>query len=51
MEYLAFIAVYFFGFATAVFGMTAAIFWKEIKHWAWDIKERLYCKWIMWKYR
>lgn len=51
MEYLAFIAVYFFGFATAVFGMTMAIFWKEIKGWAWDIKERLHCMWIMWKYR
>jgi hypothetical protein len=51
MEYLAFIVVYLFGFFTAMVGMGTVIFWSEIKHWFSDVKDRLHCKWIMWKYR
>jgi hypothetical protein len=51
MDILMFLAVYFAGFFTAVNIFGTLIYWKEISDWLSDIKDRIHCQWILWKYK
>lgn len=51
MDLFMFFAIYFAGFVTAVKMFFTIIYWKEIKSCLSNLKEKITCQWIMWKYR